>query len=153
MVASCCEWKRGSMIGAAAVSVAILWALPSANAADGGGCTRASSQGFRVTSCMSAHYFDLIPDYYIDAVPDPQRGKCAISWLLFQDNKVIDFNKIPNRDFARFGNCVPGHVIVPTPPWWKESKGAYYLEVQVITKSIKGSETIILKADSPVSFI
>jgi hypothetical protein len=144
---------RGPIIGAAMISAAMLWALPSANAADGGGCTRASGQGFRITSCISAHYFDLIPDYYIDAVPDPQRGKCAVVWRLFQDKKLMDASRIPNGDFARFGNCVPGHVIVPTPPWWKESKGAYYLEVQVLTKASNGAVSIILKADSPVSFI
>ena len=36
---SCRKWLRGSTIGAATVSVAILWALPSANAASGGGCS------------------------------------------------------------------------------------------------------------------
>jgi hypothetical protein len=141
MVMSCRKWLRGSTIGAATLSVAILWALPSANAASGGGCSRASSQGFRISSCISAHFENplstrIIPDYYIDAVPNLGGDTCYIDWILYKDTQYFK---------GDVGSCITGHVVVPYQP---NNSGNYYLKIEVVTKS-KG---LILTADSPVQF-
>ena len=70
-------------------SVGILWGLPSANATSGGGCTKASGQGFTIASCISEHgenrqSIRIIPDYYVDAVPNLQNKPCRITWSPYQ---------------------------------------------------------------------
>jgi hypothetical protein len=150
MVLSCHKWVRGSMVAGAMVSAVAVWHLSPAGAATGGGCSKASGGGFRISSCISAHFENplstrIIPDYYVDAVPDLQRAKetCSIVWNLYKDNERLD------RGSLGAGSCVPGHVIVQQQP---NASGNYYLEVQVFTGTDPGHQNLILKADSPVQF-
>jgi len=134
------------MIGAAIVSVATLWAMPSANAAQGGGCSKISGQGFTITSCISAHFENprstrIIPDYYVDAVPNLQKQTCSIVPVLYKDNAPFGI--------SGGGSCVPGHVIIRNQP---NQSGNHYLELQVLIGVDNRYQRLILKADSPVQF-
>jgi hypothetical protein len=138
------------MVAGAVVAAAALWPLPPANAASGGGCSKASGAGFRISSCISAHFENplstrIIPDYYVDEVPDLQKAKetCSIVWNLYKDNKQLD------RGSLGAGSCVPGHVIVRQQP---NDSGSYYLEIQVLTGTDPRFQRLILKADSPLQF-
>ena len=146
MLVSCRKWRRGSIIGAAVASVAILWALPSANAAGGGGCSRASGQGFTITSCISAHFENplstrIFPDYYVNAIPNLQKETCSIVWALYKDLRPLGLNG--------GGSCVPGHVVVQYQP---TDSGNYFLELQVLIGPDARYQRLILKVDSPVEF-
>jgi hypothetical protein len=130
-------------------SATILWALPSANATSGGGCTKTSGQGFTIASCISEHgenreSIKIIPDY-IDAVPNLQNKAWRIAWPLIKEE-----GRRPGLDGS--GACVPGHVILQPP----NDLDNYYLELQVVTHTGPATDNsvwqAILQIDSPVQF-
>jgi hypothetical protein len=128
------------MIGAAMVSAAMLWTLPPANASSGGGCLKSSAQGFTITSCISAHNSTVIPDFYVDSVPNLKGQVCYIQPFLYvvqPSFKLLAESLQP---------CIPGHVFVNDQ---QNQPGNYYLEVRVITGI---NHVPILNADSPIEF-
>jgi hypothetical protein len=141
MVVFCRKLRRGSTIGAAMVSAAMLWALPSANASSGGGCLKSSAQGFTITSCISARNSTVIPDYFVDAVPDLKGQPCYIQPVLF-------VNKFPKALMGSPQACVPGHQFTIDQP---SQSGNYYLEVRVVIGN-NLNRRLILNADSPMEF-
>jgi len=140
MVVFCPKLRRGSTIGAAMVSAAMLWALPSANASSGGGCLKSSAQGFTVTSCISAHDSTVIPDFYVDSVPDLKGQPCYIQPILFIYTAVTQAFPQPSQ------TCIPGHMFIDAQPI---DPGNYSLDVRVV---IGNNERVILDAQSPIEF-
>ena len=140
MVVFCRKLRRGSTIGAAMVSAAMLWALPSANASSGGGCLKSSAQGFTITSCISAHNPTVIPDYYLDSIPDLKGQPCYIKPVLFI------YAAVPTVRAEPLVQCIPGHVFITDQP---SQPGNYSLDVQVV---IGNNSRVILNAESPIEF-
>jgi hypothetical protein len=140
MVVFCRKSRRGSTIGAAMVSAAMLWALPSANASSGGGCSKSSAQGFTISSCISARNTTVISDFYIDAVPNLKGQPCYIQPVLIVNGAV------PKVLVESVQRCVPGHQFINDQ---QSQSGNYYLEVQV---AIGINHRLILVADSPIEF-
>ena len=142
MVVFCRKLRRGSTIGAAMVSAAMLWALPSANASSGGGCLKSSAQGFTVASCISAHNSTVFPDYFLDSVPDLKGQPCFIEPILFIFTAV---NKVRVEPLQ---SCIPGHVFITDQP---SQPGNYSLDVRVFIGAGLNNR-VILNADSPIEF-
>jgi hypothetical protein len=98
----------------------------------GGGCYTASSQGYRVGACISAHNNVVYPDYYVTNLPT---NKCTLYWYVFHNGDIY-------RDNA--GPCAVGHRYLPSGT----GSGTWYDEIEIVSPT----GTIVLYVDSPLEF-
>jgi hypothetical protein len=114
----------------AAVTANAATAVP---ASSGGGCHSASSQGYRVSACISAHNGVVYPDYYVTNLPT---NGCSLFWWVWHNGNIV---------YSGQGSCAVGHKNLPGG----SGSGSWYDEVFIYPPH---SGWIVLDVDSPIEF-